>query len=251
MVGIYKIQNLINGKIYIGQSVNIEKRWQEEKNRAFQISAHEYDYPLSRAFRKYGIENFSFEIIEECKREELNSREKYWIAHYNSFLDGYNQTLGGDTSINTKKEKIVGIITDLENTDMYHKEIAAKWEISIEMVQGINTGRYWHQENKDYPLQKKHKVKSNHIIDGKYEEKTYQCAECGKPISRQATLCVECAKIKSRKVERPSANELKDYLISINGNFSKASRHYGVTDNAIRKWCRAYNLPTHSSDYKK
>jgi hypothetical protein len=89
---------------------------------------------LSRAIRKYGIDNFSFNIIEECKQNQLNERERYWIAYYNTFYDGYNQTLGGDTVISKPKEKIIGIINDLETTDMYHQEIADKWNISIEMV---------------------------------------------------------------------------------------------------------------------
>ena len=50
------------------------------------------------------------------------------------------------------KEKIIGVINDLLNTNMLHREIAEKWNISTEMVQGINTGRYWYQENKNYPL---------------------------------------------------------------------------------------------------
>jgi len=62
----------------------------EEQKRAFNSSAHEYDYPLSRAFRKYGLENFTFEIIEECSPEKLNERERHWIHFYDSFYNGYN-----------------------------------------------------------------------------------------------------------------------------------------------------------------
>lgn len=251
MVGIYKIENLINSNKYIGQSKNVQQRWNKEKRVAFQEDAHEYDYPLSKAFRKYGVENFSFEILEECSQEQLNERERYWVAYYDSFYNGYNQTLGGDSPKIAPKDKIIGIIKDLETTDMYHKEIAEKWQISQEMVQGINTGRYWYQENKNYPLQTKHKKKSHHIVGQQIIDKQhYQCANCGAEITRKATLCIECARKKSRKVERPEAKELFEYLVSINGNFSQAGRHFGVTDNAIRKWCKAYNIPSTSSDYK-
>lgn len=51
--------------------------------------------------RKYGIENFSFEIIEECKKEELNDKEKYWINYFNTFFNGYNLTTGGQGNSNT------------------------------------------------------------------------------------------------------------------------------------------------------
>lgn len=95
MIGIYKITNKINGKIYIGQSVNITKRWNTHKRRAF-IPSKEYDKYLYRAFRKYGLENFSFEVEEECLKEELSEKENYYILLYHSNDDkyGYNETTG-------------------------------------------------------------------------------------------------------------------------------------------------------------
>lgn len=72
--GIYKIENLINHKCYIGQSVKIEQRWKNHKITAKNLNDKNYDNPLYRAIRKYGIENFSFEIIEECSVNELNNR---------------------------------------------------------------------------------------------------------------------------------------------------------------------------------
>lgn len=253
MIGIYKITNLQNGQSYIGQSIRIEQRWADEKRRAFVESDKAYNYPLSRAFRKYGIDNFSFEIIEECQPSQLDEREKYWIAYYNTFYNGYNQTLGGDNPITKPKDSIIGIINDLETTDMYHKEIASKWNISVEMVQGINTGRYWYQENKTYPLQTKHKSNSQHKSSNRtaLDKKEYFCAKCHGPITAKAELCVACARLQSRKVERPTATDLYNYLIEIKGNFSAASRFYGVSDNAIRKWCKSYGIPASSTEYKK
>lgn len=89
--GIYKITNKINGKCYIGQSIDIIKRWKTEY-KWYQINKH-----LLAAFNKYGLENFNFEIIEECEPNLLNEREKFWISIYNSFDRnfGYNKTLGG------------------------------------------------------------------------------------------------------------------------------------------------------------
>lgn len=102
MIGIYKITNTVNGKCYVGQSRDIEARWQKHLS-AYKSSP---DWELYRAFKKYGISKFTFEIIEECLMEELNEREIYWIAQCDSFNNGYNMTLGGE-ACNGTNDKIV------------------------------------------------------------------------------------------------------------------------------------------------
>jgi group I intron endonuclease len=88
MIGIYKITNKINGKCYIGQSINIEKRFRDHKApRSLKRNSI-----LSRAIKKYGIQNFEFSIICECKREELNEREMFFIKE---FAAAYNMNDGG------------------------------------------------------------------------------------------------------------------------------------------------------------
>lgn len=98
MIGIYKIQNKLTGKIYIGQSVNIERRWQNHIYFAYLNSDKNksYNYPLYKDIRDFGKNNFEFSIIEECDPKLLNEREIYWISFFNSYKDGYNQTSGGD-----------------------------------------------------------------------------------------------------------------------------------------------------------
>lgn len=92
MIGIYKIENKINGKVYIGQSKNIEHRWKVHISR---FKSKKYDGKLYRAFRKYGIENFKFEILHECEEKQLDQLEMFYISKYNSYECGYNSTLGG------------------------------------------------------------------------------------------------------------------------------------------------------------
>ena len=96
MCGIYKIQNLINGKIYIGQSVDIDYRFRNHKSESFNPKSNAYDTAIHRAIRKYGVENFLFDIVEECCQDELREREIYWINYYGSFGNGYNLTTGGE-----------------------------------------------------------------------------------------------------------------------------------------------------------
>jgi group I intron endonuclease len=86
--GIYKIENIINGKIYIGRSKNIEKRWFEHKRELKHNSHH--SRKLQNAVNKYGIENFIFSIIEEAKESDIVRLEQEYLDLYNSVDDGYN-----------------------------------------------------------------------------------------------------------------------------------------------------------------
>lgn len=94
MVGIYKITNKLNNKCYIGQSIDIENRW---KQHIYESKTLRRGHQIHLAINKDGIDNFTFEILEECSlnKNTLNERERYWIKYYNSFNDGYNMTLGG------------------------------------------------------------------------------------------------------------------------------------------------------------
>lgn len=106
---IYKITNTINQKAYIGKTVNsIEQRWKE----------HRKDYkrkqcekrPLYDAMNKYGIENFTIELVEEVDIKELSDKEVYWIGYYDTYKNGYNATLGGDGKVLYDYELIAELI---------------------------------------------------------------------------------------------------------------------------------------------
>ena len=93
--GIYKYTNKINGKIYIGQSSDIIARKSSHRNQSL-YGGKDMNCPFHLAIKKYGIDNFDFEIIEECDKSLLNEREQYWIEYYNSYNNGYNATTSGN-----------------------------------------------------------------------------------------------------------------------------------------------------------
>ena len=109
MMGIYKIENLINGKKYIGQSTDIKNRWYRHKKYAekqYTNDGKRYYQHLYNAMRKYGLNNFSFEVLEEVSEDKLNDREKYWINYYNSYENGYNNTRGGESGQKISQNEI-------------------------------------------------------------------------------------------------------------------------------------------------
>lgn len=90
IVGIYGLRNKITGKWYIGQSIDVVKRFSDYKHLRC-LSQKK----IHRAIKKYGYENFEKVILEECVNLMLNSREEYWTLYYDSIKNGYNIRLGG------------------------------------------------------------------------------------------------------------------------------------------------------------
>lgn len=230
MIGIYKFQNLQNGKIYIGQSVDIERRYKDHINRAKNKNSAEYNSSLHCAIRKYGLDNFSFVVLEECNKNLLNEREQYWIKYYNSYKDGYNETTGGNSQEATKKftDDLISLIQKLlQDTNITYEELHNSYNISLGLLSAINSGKVYHNDKLNYPLRTKAK-------------KNY-CSCCGAEISKGYNLCFSCSCKKKRVVQRPTREELK-YLIRTKA-FTEIAKSFNVSDNAIKKWCVSYNLP--------
>lgn len=120
--GIYKITDKTTQQIYIGQSNDIAQRWKEHLKSLDNTDIH---FAL-----RNNILNFTFEVIELCKEEDLNIREKYWISFYNSYEKGFNMTPGGKTFTSPKNKRPV------EQYDLQGNYIAS-YE-SIKQAQEIN-----------------------------------------------------------------------------------------------------------------
>ena len=91
--GIYKITNIITDECYIGQAVDVYKRWNEHCKCGLGIDTPPGN-KLYKAIQEYGLENFTFELIEECSNSELNEKEKYFIELYQADTYGYNGNKG-------------------------------------------------------------------------------------------------------------------------------------------------------------
>ena len=112
MAFIYEIVNDVNNKRYIGKTeFDINKRFQEHCNDAFKERNEKR--PLYRAMRKYGIEHFHINLIEETDSPE--EREKYWISEKKTFHYGYNATLGGDGKRFLNYDLIVKTYQEVQN----------------------------------------------------------------------------------------------------------------------------------------
>lgn len=100
---IYVIKNDINDKLYVGKTITtLANRWLHHKD-----DYQKYDWHLYRAMRKYGIEHFWIEKLEDCADEVINEREKYWIKELKALENGYNMTSGGEGRITLDREAIV------------------------------------------------------------------------------------------------------------------------------------------------
>lgn len=158
MQGIYKITNLINNKCYIGKTNNSDRRWQDHQRLAITPGHKEYDKALYKAMRRYGLNNFSFEMIEELDDYNTSGeREIYWIEYFDSYNKGYNESKGGDGgslpghctgSLNgrakLKEEDVIKIRTLYNNgiskSDCYN---LYKDKITLNGFTGVWSGRTW------------------------------------------------------------------------------------------------------------
>lgn len=151
---IYKYTNLINNKVYIGQTKKSLK--QRHKNHLNELNDNTY---FHRAILKYGINNFKLELIEDnIPYDKLDSREKYWIKYYDSFYTsgkGYNLTEGGQWGSGTQllsTKQAEEIQNKILNSDLSFVELANNYQVSTSCISDINTGRTFYNNKFNYPL---------------------------------------------------------------------------------------------------
>ena len=132
MIGIYKITNKLNGKVYIGQSRDIDTRWRQHINAKDNFAIH-------NAIKKYGKENFKFEVLLECPANMLDVWERDMIALYDCISPkGYNLTEGGEGYQCSEETKI-----KMSNA---HKGIPHSEETKHKISES-KKGKHWKIEN--------------------------------------------------------------------------------------------------------
>lgn len=151
---IYKITNLINGKIYIGQTNNYNRRYREHKNKMY----GNCEKVLYDAINAYGFENFKMEQIEDYV-ENYNEREYYWIEYYDCQVPkGYNVDPilnHSDSNIYIDENTIQLIYQDLKDLTLSLDEIAEKYGLkSVQSIRNINRGITHRIEGTQYPIRK-------------------------------------------------------------------------------------------------
>lgn len=165
--GIYLFTNTINNKHYVGQSVNIENRYKAHIYASKNTNSTDYDTPLHRAFRKYGTDNFSFEILEEVPdHKDLNNKENYYIKKYNCLAHrGYNQIITSRDGLSPDELKERLYLKYGVTTDILYKQLVEMPFTKVASIYGVsdNAVRKWcklfglSRKSSDYMTDKKRK----------------------------------------------------------------------------------------------
>ena len=133
---IYKITNTINGKSYIGQTIqNVKERFYQHC--ATKCSKAVSNMAIHRAIKKYGKSNFTVEVIEEIDFANLNDRERYWIKYYNSYNNGYNSTKGGQDGCKSFKDLDVESIIKEYNTGKSLRTLGTIFKVDKQTIKDL------------------------------------------------------------------------------------------------------------------
>lgn len=155
---IYCYTNQVNGKKYVGQTNNLNRRIREHKSHALNPNNANYNNILHKAIRKYGYDNFSIEVLETLFNQDyqtVDQRETYWIEQMQSLISqhGYNVLEGGRNATHSllSRDTIAEIKSQIKQGVNY-TVLSAKYGISKTFLSDINSGKFFYDENEIYPL---------------------------------------------------------------------------------------------------
>lgn len=151
-IGIYMITDNLTTRVYIGQSADLFRRYNDHFIR------HTSKQIIDQAIRKRPSD-FSWSILEYCSEEQLDEREQYWIQYYNSYEEGYNYTKGGQSwrgeyhpKAKITKEESNQIKALLKKGYSVKKIQEIIPNATMGMISSINNGYSWHEEGLTYPI---------------------------------------------------------------------------------------------------
>lgn len=131
---IYVIKNKCNDKVYVGQTIaSVKERFLQHLKPS--VAKKRGKYKLYNAINKYGKENFYIEVIEDnISQEKLNELEIFYIEKFNSFLDGYNSTVGGDNK-NISSISDIKLLLEMFYSGEKYVDIAKKFNVNVATIQ--------------------------------------------------------------------------------------------------------------------
>ena len=157
--GIYKFTNKTNQKSYIGQSNRIEERYKQHQRAYLNKNHGSYHSAFCNALRKYGFDNFEYEILVESDsftRDELDELEIQYIQEYKSFGNGYNMNKGGNFTSGTKTladVDVLNIKSLLKSSNLSLTAISKQFNVSPGLISMINNGIIWNSVGSiDFPI---------------------------------------------------------------------------------------------------
>ncbi len=202
---IYAYKRKIDEKIvYVGQTVNLKNRhYRHIKIDPWDCTLVEYEYPLSRGIRKYGVDGYELIVLEEVESlEELDSREVYYIKKFNTYFDGYNQTIGGSNRVMpTYEDEIVDLaINLLRDHSVKFEDISKQTGLSLTHIYNINSGERRRRSGENYPI---------------------------RPSNAKGT--------RGLKFSQEEVLEIHRLILTSNKTMKKIAEEYNCTDATIRK----------------
>ena len=141
IIGVYKITNIVNNKVYIGSSCDINRRWKEHLFRLKNNKHH--SIKLQNSVNKYGVDSFIFEVIEECNKSIIIDREQYWIDSLDSCNNGYNHKTKSGVTLGFLGKKHSEYFKIKKSKEMLDNKFALGFKHSEDYkshMKSINTG---------------------------------------------------------------------------------------------------------------
>ena len=221
IIGIYKIQNIVNNKVYIGQSINVYKRW-EQHIYHLNHNTH-YNIYLQNAWNKYGPQNFKFEIIQICNsREELNTYETYWKDYYYPQVYNLGST-GKASNISSQTKRKISRTLKLNNSLLSKEERSAKF------------GNL-HNTDRKIPVEVRNKI--SQTLKGRSS------------YIRTLDTLIKQNDARNKYLKKVVCFDLNKTPLCIYNSLSEAARALKCDESAIMNCCKGYRKRVHNFIFK-